>query len=103
VSTTFRAPAESVATILRWVTQAVIDRGAGNRLAMPVIGLLVDRIREIKQRFARLAARLAAGTYVPRRCKPGRKAAAPRTRRPSELPRPREPAPPAASGPPRPA
>lgn len=61
--------------MLRWLGQAVAAMGGGERLTLPVIALIIGRLREINQRFARLVARLAAGTYQPRRCH-GRKAAA---------------------------
>jgi hypothetical protein len=81
-----RSPAECVATLLQWLTQAVIDRGAGERLAAPVIHLIVARIRTIKQGFARLAARLAAGRNTPRRHTP-------RKRQVARTPRPKNPLP----------
>jgi hypothetical protein len=36
-------------------------------MALPVIALIVGRLHGIKQRFSRLAARIGAGRYVPRR------------------------------------
>ena len=79
------APAAGFATILRCLTQAVVNMMGGNRLAGPVITLIVTRIREIKQRFARLAERIAAGTYKPRRYH-GRKATKPKSERRSPVP-----------------
>ena len=80
-----RAPAESFATLLRCLGQAVVAMMGGERLSLQVIALIMGRIREINQGFARLAASLAAGTYKPRRYH-GRKAAAPRPRRRSLVP-----------------
>jgi hypothetical protein len=72
--------------MLRWLSQAVIAMHGGNRLTFQVIGPIIDRIRGIKQRFARLAARLAAGTYKPRRCTARGPRAAPNPRRKNPLP-----------------
>jgi len=80
-----RAPAESFATLLRCLGHAVVAMMGGERLSLQVIALIMGRIREINQGFARLAASLAAGTYKPRRYH-GRKAAAPRPRRRSPVP-----------------
>ena len=80
-----RSPAESFATLLRCLGHAVVAMMGGERLSLQVIALIMGRIREINQRFARLAASLAAGTYKPRRYH-GRKAAAPRPRRRSPVP-----------------
>ena len=61
-----RAPAERFATILQWLTRAVMAQMGGERLPLPLIALIVDRIRRIKQRFAYLADRLRDGLYIPR-------------------------------------
>jgi hypothetical protein len=59
-------PDEHFAAILFWLAQAVGARsGAG--LSFSLIALIVDRLRRIKQAFARVAARVAAGSYRPRR------------------------------------
>jgi len=58
--------AETFASILRCLTHAVVTRSAFG-LSPPLIALIINRIREIKQRFADLAARIEAGTYAPRR------------------------------------
>ncbi len=81
-----RTPAESFATILQWLARAIADRGVGGRLAGPLIGLLLGRIREINQRFARLAARIASGGFVPRRTAPRRRPVALTPRRKNPLP-----------------
>ena len=80
-----RSPGECFATLLRCLGHAVVAMMGGERLSLQVIALIMGRIREINQGFARLAARLAAGTYKPRRYH-GRKAAAPRPRRRSPVP-----------------
>ena len=59
-------PAETFASILWCLTQAVVTRTAFG-LSQPLIALIVTRIRDAKQAFARLAARIDAGTYAPRR------------------------------------
>src|ERR1019366_5079255 len=58
----------------------------GERLALPLIALIVDRIRGIKQRFARLAARIGAGKYFSRRPATRRPPIDPKPRRPNKLP-----------------
>ena len=58
--------AETFASILWCLTQAVVTRTAFG-LSQPLINLIVTRIRDAKQAFARLAARIHAGTYAPRR------------------------------------
>jgi len=59
-------PAERFADILWYLAQAVVTRSAFG-LSQPLINLIVTRIRDAKQAFARLAARIEAGTYAPRR------------------------------------
>src|SRR5579863_8420916 len=86
MSTPPQSPAEGFHTIIRWLVQAVTAMSGGDRLTYAVIGLIVDRIRVINQGFQRLAARLAAGTYRPRRYAPRRKPIDPKPRRQSPLP-----------------
>jgi hypothetical protein len=63
-------PAERFSAILLWLAKAVAARsGAG--LPFPLIGLIVERLRRIKQRFADIAARVGAGSYRPRRHRAG--------------------------------
>ena len=71
---------------MRYLTHAVWALSGGDRLSHLLIGLITDRLRIIKQRFDRLAARIEAGTYVPRRCGPRRKSLHRRPRTPSKLP-----------------
>ena len=59
-------PAERFADILWYLAQAVVTRSAFG-LSQPLINLIITRIRDAKQAFARLAARIDAGTYAPRR------------------------------------
>jgi len=59
-------PAERFADILWCLAQAVVTRSAFG-LSQPLINLIITRIRDAKQAFARLAARIEAGTYAPRR------------------------------------
>jgi hypothetical protein len=59
-------PAERFGGILYWLTQAVAAR-TGWSLTLPLIGHIVGRLNRIKQCFADLAARIAAGKYSPRR------------------------------------
>ena len=58
--------AERFADILWYLAQAVVTRSAFG-LSQPLINLIITRIRDAKQAFARLAARIQAGTYAPRR------------------------------------
>jgi hypothetical protein len=60
-------PAERFATLLQWLGQAVAAMSGGDRLSYTLIALIIDRIRDINQRVARLAARIRAGRYAPRR------------------------------------
>ncbi len=72
--------AERFITIVRCLSAAVVAMMAGDQLPAALIKLVVDRLRGIRQRFFALAARLRAGTYVPRR----RPATA--SKRPGQLP-----------------
>ena len=82
-----RAPAEGLAAILRWLTLAVDTRGLVGRLANPLVGLIIARIRTVNQHFARLAARVAAGRYVPRSTGLRRERPPEQPRRQNPLPR----------------
>jgi len=63
----------------------VVTRNLVGRLASPLLRLITDRLRGINQRFKRLADRLAAGTYRPRRYH-GRKPTEQKPRQKSPLP-----------------
>ena len=82
-----RSPAECFDTLVAWLSRAVVARMGGGLLSQLVIGHIIDRLRGIKQGFARLAARIAAGTYRPRRATPRGPLATPRPRPPDRLPR----------------
>ncbi len=82
-----RSVADSFATILQWLGRAVASQGILGRLSAPIVGLLLGRIAAAGRDFARLAARLRAGSFVPRRYSPRRKPAARKPRRPAALPR----------------
>ena len=66
IATPTPTPAERFADILWYLAQAVVTRSAFG-LSQPLINLIITRIRDAKQAFARLAARIDAGTYAPRR------------------------------------
>jgi len=66
IATPTLTAAERFASILWCLAQAVVTRSAFG-LSQPLINLIVTRIRDAKQAFARLAARIQAGTYAPRR------------------------------------
>jgi hypothetical protein len=63
-------PAERFDGVLFWLSQAVASRQLVGLLAAPLLTLILDRLRAIKQSFARLAARIQAGRYAPRRAGP---------------------------------
>jgi hypothetical protein len=71
-------PAEYFATLLAWLTRAVAAMSGGDRLPYLLIGQIAGRLRNIKQRVARLAARIGAGRYVRRTVAPHPRAAGPR-------------------------
>jgi hypothetical protein len=80
-----RTPAECFAALLAWLGRAVAARSGGDQLSYALIGLIIDRLRGIKQRVARLAARIRDGRYAFRSvAAPQRPAAKPR--RPNPLP-----------------
>ena len=81
-----RTPAERFAATIQWLGRAVAAMMGGERLPLPVIALIIDRLRRINQRFAHFAARVRDGLYTPRR------SAAPR-RRPGQPPPPPDPLP----------
>jgi hypothetical protein len=87
VSNPPRTPAECFATILLWLSRAVDAHHLAGRLSGPLMILILNRIRDINQRFARLAARIGAGTYIPRRpAATPRRPTGPRPRPPNKLP-----------------
>ena len=56
--------------LIACMTRVVIARSAGERLSGLLVGLLIERLKGIRQRFNEIAARVQAGTYVPRRSAP---------------------------------
>jgi hypothetical protein len=72
--------------MLQWLSRAVAAMSAGDRLSYALIGHIIDRIRVVNQRFRRLVARLAAGTFRPRRRCHRRKSIDPKPRRKNPLP-----------------
>ena len=77
--------AERFARFLLHLIQGVAARsGAG--LPFPLIALIGNRIRRIKQSIARLAALVRNGKYAPRRFAPRRASESPKPRQPSKLP-----------------
>ena len=62
-----RTPAECFSTIILWLSLAVDGHSTWGRLPRPFGLLILDRIRSINARFARIAARITAGTFLPRR------------------------------------
>jgi hypothetical protein len=79
-------PSERFATLLQWLSKAVGEMSGGDRLSYLLIGLIIDRIRGIKQGFARIAARIRDGKYAPRRFARRRPPAVRRPRPPNPLP-----------------
>jgi hypothetical protein len=79
-------PAESLGFIFRGLTRILDTLSMYGPFPRQLAQLIFTRFREIKQRFDRLAARLAAGTYAPRRYHGRKPAADPKPRRRSPLP-----------------
>ncbi len=78
-------PTEKLATIIRCLTGAVWTRNHSG-LSLQLIALITGKLREISQRFARIAASIQAGRYVfRRRSAPATPRTGPRTKSP--LPR----------------
>lgn len=71
---------EAVVNLFWWIARS-FSSGIGARLPGPVVSFVIWRLQNIRQRFARLAASIVAGTYKPRRYTP-RTATAPRKPRP---------------------
>jgi hypothetical protein len=68
-------PAECFATLIAWLGRAVAARGGGDRLSLRLIALVIDRLRFINERVARVVARIRAGRYAVRTVSPHRRAA----------------------------
>jgi hypothetical protein len=82
VSNPPRSPAECFATLIQWLGRAVVAMMGGERLPLQLIARITDRLRRGNQLFARIAARVRDGLYVPRR------STAPPRRRPGQAPPP---------------
>ena len=77
-------PAERFAAILHCIGLAAMKR-TGWSLTLQLIGLICTRLREIRWRFAKIAAQVQAGTYRPRRSTgPRSKPAARKPRQPGQ-------------------
>ena len=79
-------PADWFSALIRYITQSVsIRTGWDRNLSLSMIGLITERLRNIKWAFLRIAARVQAGRYVRRAGTPRKRAAG--VWRPSPLPR----------------
>jgi hypothetical protein len=87
MTTAPRTPADSVAAIIAWLSQAVAGRGLLGHLAPSVVVLIISRLREINQRIARIAARDRQGTYARRIVVAPHRNPQARPRRPNPLPK----------------
>ncbi len=79
------ALADRFASLVEGLRRAIAARGAGLGLALPLMLLLWSRLRRTAERFARLAAKVHAGTLPP----PRRRLRSPRPARPQPLRLPR--------------
>jgi hypothetical protein len=81
-------PAERLAGFVRRLSEAVVTRGLFFQLIAPArADWVLGRLKTLRDRFGRLARRIALGTYRPR--KPAGRRAAPMPRRGAESPIPR--------------
>ena len=64
------SPVDRFVALIACMTRVVIARSAGERLSGLLVGLLIERLKGIRQRFNEIAASVQAGTYVPRRSAP---------------------------------
>jgi hypothetical protein len=81
-----RTPVERLSAIIQWLGHAVVTRGLCGLLDRKLVSDITDRLRFIRQRFARIAASVGDGRYVRRSvAAPQRRVAKPR--RPDPLPR----------------
>jgi hypothetical protein len=81
--------AERLAFLVRWMIEGIalqyIGGPLGGRVPRPLISPLMERLQKFRDRLNRLAERIIAGTYVPRRYVPRRPQANPRPWRESPL------------------
>ena len=73
-----RTPAECFATLIAWLSRSVGAMSGGDRLSHLLIGQIIDRLRGIKRRVVRIAARVGDGRYRFRSVAPHPRAATPR-------------------------
>jgi hypothetical protein len=80
-------PAQAFATWQLYLCQALAARIFPGGLSNALVALIIAKIRTLAQRFARVAGRVAAGTYRPRRRSTNPRKTTPNApRRPSPLP-----------------
>ena len=80
-------PAERFATLLFWLGKTLTTRHLAGTLAGPLFFLIMGRLKAFRYAFARLAARIEAGTFSPRRSPPPRQPSTEKkTRRRTPLP-----------------
>ena len=92
-SPTIPSPVDRFVALIACMTRVVIARSAGERLSGLLVGLLIERLKGIRQRFNEIAASVGNGTYVqravtaatPRQPGPGQPTVR-RPRQPSPLP-----------------
>ncbi len=82
-----RSPAECLAAIVLGLSSLVDGHSTWGRLARRLAVLIIARLRSINQRFARIAARVAAGRYAPHRGSAQRRPTSRKPRAPDPLPR----------------
>jgi hypothetical protein len=82
--------AERFDNLLSWLSKAAVQRAYLGHLSLPglVVALILERLRGIKQRFARVADLIREGKFVRRRSSPRRSTAA-RPPRPPDKRRPK--------------
>ena len=83
------SPVDRFVALIACMTRVVIARSAGERLSGLLVGLLIERLKGIRHRFNKIAARVGNGTYVQRAVTAAtpRQAGKPRQpRQPSPLP-----------------
>ena len=68
-------PSERFAQLLFWLGKTLVTRNLAGTLAGPLFFLIMGRLKAFRYAFARLAARIEAGTFSPRRSPPPRQPA----------------------------
>ena len=64
------ALAERLSSLILWLGKAVDGRSLIGLLSPHLVMLILNRLRAITHAFARVASRVGAGRYAPRRCTP---------------------------------